>query len=178
MNLFDLVFIGLIALSAWNGFKKGFVIELFSFLALFIGLYAGIMFSEFLTRVIIEDFGSTSEYVPIISFTIIFLGVGAMVYFAGIAIEKVVKVVRLSPLNKAAGLGLGALKMAFFVGAGLILTESYDERSDILSSETKDGSLLYHPLKNMTRTCIPAFDESALVLKNSMEMIKTKLPEE
>ncbi len=177
MNLLDLIFLVLIGLSAWNGLKKGFIIELFGFLALFLGLYAGILFSEFLTRVIIEDFGSNSEYVPIVSFTIIFLGVGAMVYFAGKAIEKVVKVVRLSPLNKAAGLFFGVLKMAFFIGAGLILTESYDQRADIISSETKKGSLLYHPLKDMTRACIPAFDESTLVLKNSLKMIKDKIPE-
>lgn len=177
MNLLDFVFLGLIGLSAWNGMRKGFIIELFGFLSLFLGLYAGILFSDFLTRIIIEDFGSTSEYVPIISFTLIFLAVGAMVYFAGKAIERVVKIVRLSPLNKAAGLFFGTLKMAFFVGAGLILIESYDQRSDILTDKTKEGSLLYHPLKNMTRACIPAFDRSTLVLKNSLELIKNKLPE-
>lgn len=177
MNFLDLIFLILIVWSGWNGFKKGFIIEVFGFLALFIGLYAGILFSDFLSRVIIEDFGSDSEYVPIISFTIIFLAVGAMVYFAGKAIEKVVKVVRLSPLNKVAGLFFGVLKMVFYLGAGLILMESYDERADFISEETKDGSLLYHPLKDMTRACIPAFDESTLILKNALEVIEDKLPE-
>lgn len=175
MNFLDVIFLILIGLAGWNGLRKGFIIEIFSFLALFVGLYAGILFSDFLSRIIIEDFGSDSEYVPIVSFTIIFLAVGAMVYFAGKTIEKVVKVVRLSPLNKAAGLFFGALKMAFFIGAGLILAESYDERSDILSDERKKGSLLYHPVKDMTRVCIPAFDESTLVLKNSMKVIRKKL---
>lgn len=177
MNFLDILFILLIGWSAWNGFTKGFVVEVFTFLALFIGLYAGIMFSDFLSRIITEDFGAKSEYVPIISFTIIFLAVGAMVYFAGKAIEKVIKVVRLSTLNRLAGLAFGVLKMCFFVGAGLILTESYDQRSDFISEETKNGSLLYHPLKNMTRACIPAFDESTLLLKSSVELMRDKLPE-
>lgn len=176
MNVLDIVFLILLGLSGWNGFKKGFIIEIFGFLALFAGLYAGILFSDFLSRIIIEDFGSTSKYVPIISFTIIFLAVGAMVYFAGKAIERVVKIVRLSPLNKGAGLFFGVLKMAFYLGAGLILLESYDERSDILSEETKGGSLLYHPMKDMTRACIPAFDESTLLLKNTLEVIGDKIP--
>lgn len=177
MNLLDILFLIFIGLSGWNGFKKGLIIELFTFLALFLGLYAGILFSDFLTKIIIEDFGSNSEYVPIVSFAIIFLAVGAMVYFAGKAIEKVVKIVRLSLFNKVAGLCLGVLKMMFFIGAALIWTDSMDQRSDILSDESKKGSLLYHPLKNMTRACIPAFDNSTLILKNSVEMIKNKIPE-
>lgn len=164
--------------SGWSGFKKGFIIEVFGFLALFMGLYAGILFSDFLSRIIMEDFGSDSKYVPIVSFAIIFLAVGAMVYFAGKAIERVVKVVRLSMVNKTAGLFFGLMKMAFFLGAGLILIDSYDERSDIVSSEIKKGSLLYHPLVNMTRASIPAFDESTLLLKNTLEVLENKLPEE
>jgi membrane protein required for colicin V production len=175
VNFLDLIFLILIGWSGWNGFKKGFIIEVFGFLALFTGLYAGILFSDFLTRIIIEDFGSDSEYVPIVAFAIIFLAVGAMVYFAGKTLERVIKIVRLSTVNKLAGLLLGVAKMAFFVGAGLILAESYDERTDIISDERKEGSLLYHPLKNMTRTCIPAFDESTLLLKNSLEVIEGKL---
>lgn len=177
MNLLDIVFLILLGLSGWNGFKKGFVIEIFGFIALFAGLYAGILFSDWLSRIIIEDFGSDSKYVPIISFAIIFIAVGAMVYYVGKLVERLIKVVRLTPLNKAAGLFFGALKMAFYLGAGLILLESYDERSDILSEETKAGSLLYHPMKDMTRACIPAFDESTLVLKNTLEVIEDKLPE-
>ena len=74
MNVLDIVFLILIGLSGWNGFKKGFVIEIFGFLALFVGLYAGILFSDWLSRIIIEDFGSDSKYVPIISFAIIYDG--------------------------------------------------------------------------------------------------------
>lgn len=178
MNILDIVILLLVGLSAWNGFKKGFVIELFGFLALFVGLYAGVIFCDFLSRIIIEDFGSESKYVPIVSFTIIFLAVGAMVYFAGKAIEKVVKIVRLSLLNKLAGLFFGILIMSFYLGAGIILVDSYDERSDFISNETKNGSLLYYPLKNMTGACIPAFDESTLVLKNTMKVLEKKLPDD
>ena len=175
MNLLDIIFLILIAWSGWVGFKKGFVIELFTFLALFVGLYAGILFSDFLTKIIVEDFGSKSKYVSIISFTLIFLAVGAMVYFAGKTIEKIIKIVRLSLLNKIGGLFFGALKAAFFLGAGLILTESYDQRSDFISDEYKQGSLMYHPLKDMTRACIPAFDNSKLLIKDSIKDVRDKI---
>lgn len=155
--------------GGWNGFKSGFIIQLFTTLALFIGLYAGVHFSNFASRFLSEDLGFTSEYIPVIAFTITFLAVGAMVYFAGKAIEKVVKVVLLSPLNKLAGLCLGLLKMSFYIGGFIIITESYDERNDIVDESTKASSLMYYPIKNITTSTIPAFEESTIFIKNTLK---------
>ena len=100
MSFLDIIFVVALVFAAWKGFKKGFVIELFTFLALFLGLYAGIHFYDYISTILIEKFEFKNEYLPTISFTIIFLMVGAMVYFGGKAIEKVIKIIQLSLLNK------------------------------------------------------------------------------
>ena len=169
MNYLDILFVLLLIWGGYSGFKSGFIIQLFTTLALFLGLYAGVHFSNFASNIIVEDFGWTSKYVPVVAFALTFLAVGAMVYFAGKAIEKVVKVVLLSPLNKVAGLGLGVIKMAFYIGGFVIITESYDERNDIIDTGTKSGSLLYYPIKNITTGAIPAFEESTIFVKNTFE---------
>ena len=95
---------------------------------------------------------------------------GALIHeITGKAIEKVIKVVYLTPLNKIAGLGLGLIKMCFFIGGAVIIIESYDERKDILHHETKGGSLLYYPIKKVTTSTFPAFNESKIFLKNTLE---------
>ena len=169
MNYLDILFVLVLIWGAWNGFKSGFILQLFTTLALFLGLYAGVHFSNFATRIIVEEFGSNSEYVPVIAFTITFLAVGAMVYFAGKAIERMLKVVQLSPLNKLAGMAFGLLKMCFFIGGAVMIVESYDERNDIIDSETKESSLFYYPIKLITTSTIPAFKESTIFLKNKLE---------
>ena len=169
MNYLDIVFVILLVWGGYNGFKSGFVIQLFTTLALFLGLYAGIHFSSYASKIITEDFGSKSEYVPVIAFAITFLAAGAMVYFAGKAIEKVVKFVRRSPLNKFAGLFLGLLKMCLYISGFIIITDAYDERNDIIDESTKSGSIMYYPIKTLTTATIPAFEESTIVLKNSFE---------
>lgn len=169
MNYLDILFVLLLIWGGWSGFKSGFIIQLFTTLALFIGLYAGVHFSNFTSRLLTEDLGFTSEYVPVVAFTLTFLAVGAMVYFAGKAIEKVVKVVLLSPLNKLAGLFLGLLKMSFYIGGFIMITESYDERNDIIDENTKAGSLMYYPIKNITTSTIPAFQESTIFIKNTLK---------
>ena len=165
MNFIDVFIILALGYAAWKGFKKGFILELFTFLALFMGLYAGIHFSDYLSKLMISETNHTS-YVPVISFILVFLAVGAMVYFAGKALEKVIKVVQLSLVNKLAGIFFSMLKMIFFLGTAIILSEGFDERNDILSDEMKEGSLFFYPVKNTVTAMIPAFDESTLYLKN------------
>jgi membrane protein required for colicin V production len=168
MNVLDILILIPIAFGIWRGFKKGFIIELFTFLALFIGLYAGIHFSDGVASFLQEKFSITSEYLPTIAFTITFLLIGAMVYFAGVAIEKAMKAVSLSLPNRLLGALLGVFKMILFVGTAIILLESYDEKSDIISEETKKGSLLFLPVENTTAFVIPSLKNSTIFLKNAL----------
>lgn len=166
MNFLDFIILAALAYAAWVGFKKGFIIELFTFLALFMGLYAGIHFSDWLTGILRDNLGFTSEYLPAISFTLIFLGIGAMVYFAGKTLEKVIKVVQLNLINKLLGIFFSMLKMIFFIGAGILLLESYNQKGKLIAEETREGSFLYRVTRATVTACIPAFEESSLMLES------------
>lgn len=160
MNFLDIIIIIPIGYAAWLGFKKGFIIEVFTLLALFVGLYAGIHFSEFISNGLKKAFGWESEYLPTISFTLTFLGVGAMVYFAGKALEKIVKVTLLSPLNKVGGLFFAILKGSYLVSIVLMLLSSYDKSHKFIPLETKNKSLLYHPMITFSEKTIPGLKNS------------------
>lgn len=169
MNLLDILILIPIGFGIYRGFKKGLIIELITFLALFIGLYAGIHFSDGVASVLQNTFSITSEYLPTIAFTITFLLIGAMVYFAGIAIEKVVNAVYLSLPNRLLGAFFGGLKMVIFTGTAIILCESYDEKSDIISEETKESSLLFLPVGNVTAVVMPSLKNSTIFLRNTLQ---------
>lgn len=166
MNYLDLFIVAALVWGGWKGFKRGFIYELFTFLSLFIGLYAGIHFSDYAVDILTKEGEAPGEYLPIVAFALTFLAVGAMVYFAGKALEKIIKIVQLSLINKIMGAVLGMIKFAFFCGTAIILIESYDERNDILTDGTKSGSLLYNVVQQVVRSTIPAFNESALFLKD------------
>ena len=168
MNFIDIIFIILFSLAAWRGFKKGFIIELFTFLALFVGLYAGIHFSDVVANGLKNSFNISSEYLPTISFLIIFLIVGAMVYFGGKALEKLVSAIQLSLVNKLLGVFFSALKITFIFGGFILLAESFDEKGDFISEETKNESLVFYPIKELVTSCIPSFEQSTLFLKETL----------
>lgn len=169
MNFIDILILVPLIYAGYKGFKHGLIIEVFTLLALFVGIYAGIHFSDFIAAFLKESFSWDSEYLPIISFTLIFLGVGAMVFFAGKTIEQMVKVVNLTPLNKFFGVFFAVLKMIYIASVILVIAESYDEKGDFFPEEKKESSLLYYPVKAVSTYTIPGMDESTIFIKNAFK---------
>lgn len=169
MNFIDILLIVPLAYAAWRGFKKGLIIEVFTLLALLVGIYAGIHFSDWTSEMIANFFDITPNYLPVIAFTMTFLAIGAMVYFAGKMLEQMVKVVNLSPINKILGLLFGMLKMLYTISIFLILLETYDQRGNFFPEELKENSMLYFPVKATASATIPAVQESTIWIKEAME---------
>lgn len=167
MNYLDILIIILLIIGGWRGFKKGLIIELFTLLALLVGIYAGIHFSDFMSSLLRKHAGITSEYLPVISFTIILLLVAALVFFAGKLIEGAVKTVALGPINKIAGLIFGLVKMLYIGSVVLVLLEGYDRDGEFIPEKTKNGSLLYEPVKQTSLKTIPALRHSEMFFKAS-----------
>lgn len=168
MNYLDILIIIPLIIGAWKGFKKGFVIEIFTLMALLIGIYAGINFSDAMADLLREKMNMTSSYLPAIAFTITFLLIGAMVYFAGKLVEKALKLVALSTLNKFAGLVFGAIKMLIFVSASIVILESYDSEGHFISKTLKNDSFLFHPVKKVSINTIPSLKYSDIVDKMTL----------
>lgn len=164
MNYLDILLLIPIIIGAWRGFKKGFIIEIFTLLALLVGIYAGIHFSDFMAEILREHLNVTTEYLPAIAFTVTLLLVGAMVYFAGKLIEKAIKVVALGTVNKFAGLFFGTVKMLFILSAAVVMLEAYDEKGQFIPNDLKSNSLLYEPVKNTSLKTIPALEYSDLFI--------------
>ncbi|MGV6861634.1 MAG: CvpA family protein [Putridiphycobacter sp.] len=162
MNFLDIILLIPILIGAWKGFRKGIIIELFTLLALLVGIYSAIHFSDYMTDLITNNFDYKGEHLPIVSFVLTFLLVGAMVFFLGKAVEKIIKTVQLSMFNKLGGIVLGVIKMMFVSAMIVTVLEAIDKRDDIIDSETKKGSALYQPLKEISQTVIPAIKESRL----------------
>ena len=175
MSIVDILILIPLGYAAWKGFQHGIIIEVFTLLALLVGIYAGIHFSDVTANWMKNSLGWDSEYLPAIAFTITFLGIGAMVYFAGKMIEQFVKITNLTPINKAFGIVFAVLKMTYFVSVFFVLLESYDEKGDFLPPSMKEKSLLYNPILKISTTTIPALKESTLFVKNALQSDSTNL---
>lgn len=169
MNFVDVLLIIPLIYFAYKGFKNGLIIEVFTLLALLVGIYAGIHFSDGTAKMMKESWGFESDYLPVIAFTLTFLGVGAMVFFGGKFLEKVVDITGLSIANKLGGIAFALLKGGYILSVLIVLVESYDEKGDFVNEDTKTNSLLYVPVKNLSISTIPQLKESTIFLKNEWQ---------
>jgi membrane protein required for colicin V production len=162
MNFIDiLIFIPLIY-GGWQGFKKGFIVEIFTLLALLVGVYAGVHLSDQVTVILRDSANMSWKYLPTFSFILVFLMVGAMVYFLGKLVEKVIDFTGLKLINKLAGMFFGLVKFLYVISIVLLIEESFQMKGEVLPSEAKERSLLYSPVKNLSFKTIPAFEGSEL----------------
>lgn len=171
MNFIDILIIVPIIFGAYRGFKNGLVLEVFLLLALFVGLYVGINFSEFFSDKLKLWFDWDNQYLPIITFTIIFLAIGAMIYFLGITLDKLIKAVKLSLVNKIFGSVFSSIKTLYFVSVTLILISAYDKKGSFIPEKAREGSLLYQPTISFSSNTIPGLGESNLVGALSMDSL-------
>lgn len=169
MNYLDLIFLVPLAYAAWKGFRKGFIIELFTLLAFFVGIYAGVHFSDYTAEKITGEIDVNSVYLPTIAFTLTFLVVGALVFFAGKALEKIVKLTALSPMNKMGGLVFGTLKMLLIISVVFSILESYSEKNELIAEETRRESMLYEPVKAVSLYTVPGLRASNIFIQNALQ---------
>lgn len=160
MNIIDIILLIPLIWFAYKGFKKGFIIEVFSLLALFAGIYAAIHFSDFASDLLSENIKIKSEYLPVISFGVTFVGVVIGVHYLGKLITKVVKMAALGLVNKLFGAVFSVLKLLLVYGVLLNFVNTTNQKIEFIPQATIDESLLYLPVMEITETILPAIKES------------------
>jgi membrane protein required for colicin V production len=158
MNYVDLILVILLVLSAINGFSKGFVEELAGLVALILGIWVAIHFSDIVGKFLIKTFNITFEHFTVVAFIITFLIVVIIVHIIGAFFNKLVKIVRLGFLNRLAGLAFGAIKGALILSVFLVVFDKIDNDVHIISKEKKAQSRLYTPIRNFAPGVFPFLD--------------------
>lgn len=164
MNFIDILILVPLLLAAWKGFKRGFIIEIFIVLALLVGIYCGIHFSDYTSDLIKDKLSVSSIYLPIISFALTFIVIAVGIYFAGKMLEKVIKIAQLSLLNKLGGVFFSVVKTLYFMSTLFLLIASILEKTELIPTDTLNESLLYSPVSKLSLATIPYLKESKLFI--------------
>jgi membrane protein required for colicin V production len=170
MEILDILLILPLLYGAWKGFQKGFIMELFTILALVVGLYAAFNFSDKFSKQM--EFGKeTHSYMPAISFIVLFLLVGAMVYFGGKALEQVLKIAQLSAFNKVVGATLGVFKWLYLTACILVFLVSFDKEEKMIKKANKENSFMYALNTGVLKYSLPGVKHTNLI--NVIEIQQT-----
>lgn len=160
MNYVDIFLLALFAYTGFRGFRGGFVIEVFSTLSLFIGLYGAIHFSDHAGDWLRENAEFREDYVPAMAFIITFLALVIAVHFIARAVSKLINVMAMGLINKILGFIFAVFKAALIVSVLLMLLHRPMDNLEFPSKETRNESLLFQPVKSIAPTLLPAIRDT------------------
>lgn len=164
MNWIDIVICIPLVWGFYKGFTKGLVVELATVVALGLGIWAALKFSELLSSFAKDHFGWNSKYLPVIAFCVILLGVLVLVYFIARMLTRAVKAASLGWLNKLAGATFGVMKFALLLSILFFVADAVEKSYPFISLEAKNGSLLYGPVSKIAPVLVPGLKESKITL--------------
>lgn len=145
---------------AYKGFKNGLIVELCSLVALVLGVFVTISFSDVTYALLQENFPNLSTGLSILSYVVTFVVVVVAVRLMGKLITKLVDAVALSFVNKTLGSLFGAFKAVLFLALLSILFESLNNKWQMAPDNYTDNSEVYQVVKLTGATMQSVFSEA------------------
>lgn len=102
--IIDIIYAILLVLAIIKGFQRGLIVGVFSFIALVAGLAAALKLSTVVAGYIGKTVNVSANWLPFISFLVVFIGVVLLIRLGAKAIESAVEVVMLGWLNRLGGI--------------------------------------------------------------------------
>lgn len=162
MNYFDIIIIIPLLWAGFKGFKKGLIVEVASLVALFFGIWGGVKFSSISANYLSEMFSISEQLMPLLSFAVTFIIIVIAVFFIARMIQKLVKAVSLSTINKLTGAAFGILKFTLIISIILTLINNINSEVKFLEPEMQNSSLLYNPISKLAPSIIPGLTNISL----------------
>ena len=126
-----------------------------SLAALVLGIIGAMKLRPFFAGVLDSLFSISPEYMNAIAFAVAFLSIVIVVHLVSYLLEKVVKAVALSFVNRVLGMVFGLLVTAFVLSMILWPINEVNAQKQIIKPERIEGSLLYKPLSAFAPAVFP-----------------------
>jgi len=165
VSYLDLLLLIPIGLAIWRGWRNGFVMEVFSMLALFVGLYAGVHLSDWMSNFLREKFEMGGSNLPIVSFVVVLVLVFVGLFFLGKLITQTVSAGGAERWNQIGGAFFSLTKTLLFLSILFVLFNALDRKYGWLPNKQKEHSYFYEPIYNFSLFILPSMEDSEFFKK-------------
>lgn len=135
----DLFFVIILVLAIVKGYQRGLIVGIFSFVAVIIGLAAAIKLSAVVAGYIGDTIKVSNEWLPVISFAVVFILVVLLIRLGANMIQKTVEISMLGWVNRLGGI---LLYIAIY-GMVYSVVLFYADQLKLLQPDTIEKSVTY-----------------------------------
>tara|TARA_B100000787_G_C16196085_1_gene300939 strand:- start:1133 stop:1654 length:522 start_codon:yes stop_codon:yes gene_type:complete len=151
LNYLDIFIVCVLVFGFSRGFIKGLIMELSSLLAIVLGAYGSLKFSDLTLNWVSLNFSSQIEniddnYLKIASFAFTFLIIIVFVSVIGKGLTRVVKMVSLGLINKTLGGLFGAIKYVLVLSFFFVFFENLNSTLFLIDESFFESTVLYEPI--------------------------------
>lgn len=137
--MIDIIFALVMILAIVKGYQKGLVIALFSIIALIVGLAAALKLSAVVAVYLQRNVTISANWLPVISFALVFFAVVFLVHLGGKLIEKTFELALLGWANRLGGILLYAILYTIIFSVFLF----YAGKMEVFEKATIEASQTY-----------------------------------
>lgn len=169
MIVIDIVLGVVLLFGLVRGLMKGLFVEVASLLALILGIYGAIHFSNYAAELLSTKFDWDEQYLNITAFAVTFVAIVIAISLAGKALTKLANFAALGWINKLLGAVFGLIKMALICSVVLIVLDSMN--IDVAPNNQDEPSKLYQTTYDFAPTLFPQIlpELEDLLLKDKEE---------
>lgn len=155
MNVLDIIFLIPLLYALYRGFKKGLVYMAASLLALILGIAGALKLRPVFASLLDSIFTISPEYMNAIAFAVAFVTIVIAVHIIAFLVDRLVKAVALSFVNRALGMFFGIAVTAFVISMVLWPINQVNAEREVIKPGLIEGSLLYRPLSSFAPAIFP-----------------------
>jgi membrane protein required for colicin V production len=159
--IIDIIIIMALIFAAIKGYQRGLIVAIFSVLGLIVGLAAAIKLSTVVAGYIGKSVKVSDQWLPIISFAVVFLIVVLLVRWGAILIQKSVQFAMLGWINRLGGI---LLYIAVYILIFSVII-FYANQMELIKPETKNASVSYSYIQPWGPKVIDGFGKIIPVFK-------------
>ncbi len=163
----DISFLLVLILAFFIGFRKGLIHSFLSVLALFVGIIVALKFSHLAAGLIDKWFHVNQDYIPFISFVLVFAGVIVGMWFLSKILETMISMTGLGIVNKISG-AIIRVVFSVFVFSTLLF---YADKMSWVSMKQKEHSKTFNRLQPLAPLVIEQIGHTIPFLEGTFDQI-------
>lgn len=155
MNIFDIIVYLSLAWAVFNGWRRGFLLQMLSLLAVVAALFFATQYGSELERILGIDIGVQG----VVGFIVIFVAAMILIAVSGYVLRAVFRFAGLGAIDVLLGILFSVAKVALIVSVLFSWFDNANKSYEWASRESVAESRWYEPVKGITDKLTPYFEE-------------------
>lgn len=172
MNYLDIVLSVPLLWGLYKGITRGIIKELSTLLALVLGIYGAVNYSDLMVPIVSDYVNIDENYQSMVCFSITFMLIVLIVRLLGVLLDKVVSLVSLTFISRLMGGVFGLFRMAFVCSALLLVLNTINKQFEMIPKHDIAHSILYEPVSGLVPLMSSKSEHAEGLLQNTEKAIK------